>query len=40
MSGDHDRALQAGCDDYHAKPVELARLVAQMEALLAKEATA
>src|SRR5438067_3733043 len=40
MSGDRDRALQAGCDDYHAKPVELPRLVAQMEALLAKEATA
>jgi two-component system, cell cycle response regulator DivK len=39
MSGDHDRALQAGCDDYHAKPVELPRLLAQMEALLAKEAT-
>src|ERR671936_1903071 len=40
MSGDRDRALQAGCDDYHAKPVELPHLVAQMEALLAKEATA
>ena len=40
MSGDHDRAVQAGCDDYHAKPVELPRLVAQMEALLAKEAIA
>jgi two-component system, cell cycle response regulator DivK len=40
MSGDRDRALQAGCDDYHAKPVELPRLLAQMEALLAKEATA
>ena len=40
MSGDRDKALQAGCDDYHAKPVELPRLVAQMEALLAKEATA
>jgi CheY-like chemotaxis protein len=39
-SADRDRALQAGCDDYHAKPVELPRLVAQMEALLAKEATA
>jgi CheY-like chemotaxis protein len=38
MADDRDRALQAGCDDYHAKPVELARLVAQMEALLAKEA--
>ena len=40
MSGDHARAVQAGCDDYHTKPVELPRLVAQMEALLAKEATA
>src|SRR5437764_4048726 len=40
MSGDRDRALQAGCDDYHTKPVELPRLLAQMEALLTKEATA
>jgi two-component system, cell cycle response regulator DivK len=39
MSGDRDRALQAGCDDYHTKPVELPRLLAQMEALLAKGAT-
>jgi CheY-like chemotaxis protein len=40
LSGDRDRTLRAGCDDYHAKPVELPRLLAQMEALLAKEATA
>ena len=39
MSGDRDSALQAGCNDYHAKPVELPRLLAQMEALLAKAAT-
>jgi two-component system, cell cycle response regulator DivK len=39
MSGDRDRAVQAGCDDYHAKPVELPRLLAQMEALLARAAT-
>ena len=39
MSADRDKALQAGCNDYHAKPVELPRLLAQMEALLAKAAT-
>ena len=39
MSGDRERALAVGCDDYHAKPVELPRLLAQMEALLAREAT-
>jgi CheY-like chemotaxis protein len=39
MSSDRERALAAGCDDYHAKPVELPRLLAQMEALLARTAT-
>ena len=39
MSGDRERALQAGCDDYHAKPVELPGLLTQMEALLARAAT-
>ena len=39
MSGDRDRVLQAGCDDYHPKPVELSRLLVQIEALLAKPAT-
>jgi two-component system, cell cycle response regulator DivK len=39
MSGDRDRALQAGCDDYHTKPVELPHLLAWMEALLARAAT-
>ena len=40
LSTDRDRTLQAGCDDYHAKPVALPRLLAQMEALLARAATA
>ena len=39
-SADRDRALQAGCDDYHTKPVELPRLLAQMDALLARAARA
>lgn len=34
MSGDRDRALHAGCDDYDTKPVELDRLLAKITALL------
>jgi two-component system, cell cycle response regulator DivK len=34
MVGDRDRALEAGCDDYDTKPVELVRLVDKIEALL------
>ncbi|WP_375457668.1 response regulator [uncultured Enterovirga sp.] len=33
MSGDKEKALQAGCDDYHAKPVDFAKLLLQIEAL-------
>ena len=36
MSGDRDRALGAGCDDYDTKPVELDRLLAKIEALAPK----
>jgi CheY-like chemotaxis protein len=35
MSSDRDKALQAGCDDYDTKPVELTRLLEKIEALLA-----
>ncbi len=34
MVGDRDRALEAGCDDYDIKPVELARLLGKIDALL------
>ena len=31
MSGDKDRALAAGCDEYETKPVEFARLLEKIE---------
>ena len=34
MANDRDKALEAGCDDYDTKPIELPRLLAKMEALL------
>jgi two-component system, cell cycle response regulator DivK len=39
MSGDRDQALEAGCDDYDAKPIDMPRLLAKIEALLGKQAT-
>jgi CheY-like chemotaxis protein len=35
MDGDERQAREAGCDDYDTKPVDLPRLLAKMEALLA-----
>jgi CheY-like chemotaxis protein len=34
MANDREKALEAGCDDYDTKPIELPRLLAKMEALL------
>jgi CheY-like chemotaxis protein len=34
MSTDRGKALEAGCDDYDTKPIELPRLLGKMEALL------
>jgi len=34
MAGDREKAIAAGCDDYDTKPIELARLLGKIEALL------
>jgi len=34
LAGDRERALEAGCADYHTKPVDFPKLLAQIEALL------
>lgn len=34
MVGEREKALSAGCDDFDTKPIELARLVVKIRALL------
>ena len=36
MSGDRNRALEVGCDDYDTKSIAIERLIAKLEALLGK----
>ena len=40
MLGDREKALGAGCDSYHTKPIEIPELISQIEALLKKSASA
>lgn len=34
MTGDREKALEAGCDDFDTKPVDLPRLLGRIEALI------
>ena len=37
MSGDREKAMEAGCDDYDTKPVEFPRLLGRIQTFLASE---
>jgi two-component system, cell cycle response regulator DivK len=37
MSGDREKALAAGCDEFDTKPVDLPRLLEKIAALLARD---
>ena len=39
MSGDQEKCVAAGCDDYDTKPVDLPRLLGKIEALLQRAAS-
>jgi CheY-like chemotaxis protein len=39
ISGDRKKALEAGCDEYEPKPVDLARLLEKIHALLGQVST-
>lgn len=34
MAGDREKAIEAGCDDYDTKPVEITRLLGKITALI------
>ncbi len=38
MAGDREKAVEAGCDDYDIKPIEMPRLLEKIEALLGEKA--
>lgn len=38
MTGDREKALEAGCDDFDIKPIDLSRLLEKIRVLLARPA--
>lgn len=38
MTGDREKCIEAGCDDFDTKPVEISRLLNKIETLLQKKA--
>lgn len=39
MAGDREKAIEAGCEDYDTKPVEITRLLSKIAALLVSDAS-
>ncbi len=39
MAGDREKAVEAGCNDYDIKPIEMPRLLEKIEALLGEKAS-
>ena len=40
MAGDREKAIEAGCDEYETKPVDLSRLLNKIDALLNRKDSA
>ena len=39
MAGDREKAIEAGCDDYDTKPIDLPRLLGKIASLLERKQT-
>ncbi len=39
MTGDREKCIEAGCDDFDTKPVEISRLIGKIEMLLQEKST-
>lgn len=40
MSGDREKTIAAGCDDYHPKPLDFTKLLGQIDALVPEPSAA